>query len=411
MSLAIRAAIVILLAAGTGIGALEAASTRGDTVNIRLIDGSHAYGELLRIEGRNLVLYSAVAKTEKRVPIDQVKTIQVYLSRPFEPRFLNGAGLGMALGLLSSSSHMETEQNLGSAAAPVGGALFGGVFGGLLEFIGKKSEMISLTVPPVGDKIAVLDSLKRYAREERAKRRDWLRGFRLSWRPFFHVAWPLTITGKVTLPEPYAETDFEMTHLPDRNSNHKTRFRLDYDIKPWFSLGVEYFSLDHYTMVTYIYPEPQVVVEGENYVSSISAHAETDASVTMLGISMLAWPGGLRGEAGIGIARCRLENFGPWGWSGDAQRTSRLPNRVALQLGASWEFSPDSPVSAGLYFDYLFLKPACPVQTFNGQLDFRPGTEYHPSEPVAFQMDSQVVFPAQKFNLSGFIFGVLIRVK
>lgn len=405
---AVRIVLTTLLLAGLGGSILEAGDTRGATLIVKMADGSRAYGELVRVERSSLVLAGSRSRPEKVLDIYQVATIEILGERLLEPRILNGLAIGVFLGLVGSSSHHDYHYDYTPQLGPVLLGILGGLGGFGMEFVGKRSEVISMTDLHNGRE-DLLKSLNRYARDGQ---RPWLHGFRISWRPYFHPPWPIRLGGRASLPEPHNGTATEMSHLRGQSyPNRLGRVRVDYDLQPWLLLGFEYVSLGAHEIIGNDYPA--VVQDGQNYVSGLFTSGEIDTSAAFLGVSLGALSGP-RAELGAGLAHSSVKDFGPSDgvtWVGDPARSVRLKDNLALQLGASWEFSPGSPISAGVFANYLILRQSFRGTTFNGQLNFYPGTELSTDKPVAFQLDSQLTYPPQRINLGGFTFGVFIRLR
>ncbi len=407
-----RILLAILFIAGLSGALLQAGDKRGATVSVKLTDGTLAYGELVRVEPTRLVLSAERGRTKRTVAIEAIATIQVFRERRFEPRLLNGAALGVFAGLLASSSNRDYHDDYAPTLAP---SLLGvaGLLAGLgLEAAGKRSETISLEGLSSTLRSSLLNDLEADSRDHRAGHRDWLGGFRLSLRPYFHPPLPIRLDGAASLPAPYGSTATEATHRKDQSyPNRLGRVRVDYGLRPWLFLGFEFASLGGHQVGAVDYPS--VVRDGQTCVSGLFTSGTVEATAAVLGVSLGA-ASGPRVELGAGLAFSSLREFGPIEgspWIGDAPRSFRLKASPVFQLGASWEFSPGDAISGGVFAGYMVLRPMLPATTFNGGLSFYPGTELGTDRPVAFRLDSELTFPAQHVGLSGFNFGVFIRIK
>lgn len=411
--LVVRVALAIsFLSLLGGSALLEAAGTRGATVSVKMTDGARISGELVRVGTDGLVVAALRSGAETVIGLDKIASIQVFGARRFEPRALNGGALGVFLGLLGSSAGGDYHRDYEPSLTP---ALFGaaGFLAGLgLEAVGKRSEVFSFDGLSSAVRSGPLRSIAPYSRDYRAGRHDRLRGFRVSLRPYFHPPLPIRLEGGLSLPDPYAGLATGEVHPRGQEyPNRMGRARIDYGLRPWIFLGLEYVSLGSHQISGDNYPK--VVRDGQDYVAGLFTGGRVASSAAFLGASVGA-ASGPRIELGAGPAFSSLEDFGPRDgltWVGDAARSIRLKSSLALELGASWEFSPGEPVSGGVFASYMFLKPTLPATTFNGSLNFYPGTELSTDKPAAFRLASQLAYPSQRIDLSGFNFGVFIRVK
>ena len=407
-----RILLAVLLMATLCGPLLAAGNRRGSTVSIKMKDGTLAYGELVRIEPDLLVLSAGHPPREREIAVGEIASISVFGVRRLEPRALNGAAAGVFLGLIGSSSFRDRHDDHAPTLWP---ALLGagGFFAGLaLEFVGETSEVVSFAGLPATVQTSTLRGLARYSREDRAGRGDWLGGFRVSLRPYFHPPLPIRLDGAASFPEPFSSTMTEAIHRKDQSyPNRLGRVRLDYELRPWLFLGFEFVSLGGHRIGAGDYP--RVVSDGQDYVSGLFTSGYADASAALLGVSLGA-ASGPRAELGAGLAFSSLTEFGPEDgspWTGDVAGSSRLKASPVLQLGASWEFSPGEPISGGVFAGYMVLRPATPALTYRGSLAFYPGTELSTDRPVAFRLDSELTYPAQHIDLSGLSFGVFIRFR
>jgi|GEM_PF-3340579 len=411
--LAARIALAILVLTGPG-GSLflEAADTRGATVSVKTTDGARVYGELVRVERDRLAVAAARSGAETVIALDKVASIEVFGTRRFAPRALNGAALGVFLGLLGSSSARDYHRDYEPTTKPALYGAAGWLVGLGFDFAGGKPAVLSFDGFSPAVRPGTASAIAPYSRDYRAGRHDWLRGFRLSLRPYFHPPLPIRLEGGYSLPEPFTGGTAEAVHPKSQEyPNRLGRVRVDYDLKPWLFLGFEFVSFGGHQIGGY--DGPTVVRDGQDYVAGLFTSGQVHSSAALLGVSVGA-ASGPRAELGAGLAFSSLKDFGPdegLTWTGDAARSIGLKCSPALQLGASWEFSPGEPISGGIFASYMFLEPRLPATTFNGSLSFYPGTMLSTDQPVAFELESRLSYPSQRIALSGFCFGVFIRVR
>jgi len=414
-------ALIEILGIGTGL--LQAADRQGATLRVFMNDGQSLQGELLTVLDRELVLYDQMGKKELQLSIDRVSYITVVRKSKFTVGLLNGAGIGVAAGIASSASNNDISWEYTPIMAPVFFGIGGGILGCIAGIIAGEDKDYFLQGLSDVEIEKLLGSLRRYARKKDVHI-GWLGRFRVSWRPFFHNYPAFTLKGESALPEEATQFDTglsknEMKIYHFKTKSHPNRIgrvRIEYGLSDRLSVGLEIVSTGDRSMWGYSYP--RVSLNGQPYSAYMHVGGFSEAWAGLLGVSqevplLKGVSSPLRGEVGVGLAQTDMSFVPIFGssWPNDIDKSNFRSITLALQVGASIEFSPSAPLSSGVYISYLYLPASFPGMKASGSLNFYPGNTYYGGGTPSFTQGVDFSIPKSRINMGGLNIGVLIRIR
>ena len=422
----VRALIFIMvIVMFIGANPLVAAKTKGVKIKVLMKDGMTFTGDLQAISGRTLVLFDRADEKEYKASIDEVKELRLYKKPDALKGVINGALSGVSMAILASSRG-NIEEIYRPFAYGILGAL--GVGMGALSSILLLPRPIrypvhKMTAAEIDELLSVLEGSPWSKATEKNWYKNGLLGrLRISWRPYSNHELKMNIRGNsgltgTPLPNEHVSTTSYLSSSTRWDSAHTGRVRIDYAMRDWISVGVEYFSLED----SFIDGLGRITItqDQEEYTSSTYFWGHHRATILLFGASfgvprIQETLRGLRLETGIGLSftNIQIDNFDYYPqWTPLTTQTFDVV-KPAFQIGLSLELYPNESFSSGVYAVYLYAPSTFPGFQATGTASFfGKGQDPSQNAAAAFTREATMNFPKTGINANGFSVGFLVRIR
>ena len=412
--------LVLVIVVLWGANSLYAAGSKGPVLKVTTKDGMKLKGKLLSVSDRTLVMLDQESLKEMKVAIDDLKNITVY--KPRKNKFLKGLlfGIGSGLAVTAANDNAVEDEYRGLWLAT--SALMGVVLGSvstLFAKLARKTHRYDITKMSASEIEALLSLLGRSYRENIVwgdSYKDGLLGrFRISWRPYIKPRMSQDITGDLRLADnswPGTVHSSAIGRISGNDGNHVSRIRVDYALNNKLSLGFEYIPQEEFKI--WVDGDIHMILDQQDYHYYNYFAGSHTSNIGLIGVN-LEYPVkdylGFRIETGIGLSfsQMTLRRYDPFQWPipvADSYSTVK----PAFQLGVSVDICPRDPFSYGIFASYLYSHVS-----FRGiQSKISAGfisNNNTGTQPAAFTRDVVVSIPRVDFNLGGFTFGFVLRLR
>ena len=406
-----------------GANPLLAAKSKGNSIKLFMKDGAILKGELLAVSGRTLVLFDRAAEKKLEASIDEVKELILIKDRKLRKGLIGGALFGAAAGKIAGLNLEGDNQ----ALTQVGGIGLGAGLGALSSFVlGPKPRHYPIHKMTGAEIEALLSSLDISARsnvelESKTAYKDGLLGrFRILWRPYYYPELGMYWGGNIEMPgsDPLTEqvsTMVELAGYSEEDEGHLGRVRIDYALRDWISLGVEFFAMGEINL--WGWGGIDITQGGKGYYAGTILRGHHSAKFLLAGatIGFREDQGILRAlqfetSVGLSFTGIQFDNAGDEAdWTPTIKQSFHAVN-PAFQVGLSVELYPGETFTSGIYATYLVAPSTFPEFHARGSASFYEANQYT-NPGVVFKRDAELIFPKTTFDVSGFSLGFFVRFR
>jgi len=450
-----------------------AKSQKGSTGYVTLQDVGLVSGELLAVKEASLVVYQKATDQGLVIDISRIAFIKVDRKTQVGIGALVGAVIGtmpLAIRFVTGNiGHEFSEYSFLYYLPTVMAAGVGALIGCLFSF----DIQVELQGKSPGEIKNILDELQRYAREPRPIPgqgaypsastpipRDQKPGVLLKEKPAtsradegtekkssetekpapkkparpkwnrFHFLW---LPGSITAPKPVYLQDIsgslpaavaQPSDVPVRQTKftlapeqEKLRgnehFRLEYSLKKWLNLSLEYMDLG---ILQYYSTSSLELLEGETKANGwFYSHDKLEARNLLLGLVWRTAPDlfknfvSIQLSGGVGLCWSKITSNISVNYKGVQIRRLNKFN-LALQVSSGVDYFFGRKISIGMGVGYYYIPLMIPGLQATNSIEYYMDDPNNPTVPLHFSRTTTVAMPDCRINLVGFTYGARIGI-